>query len=606
MTLRVKLTLGSVALATVLVALISAVLLVNQMQVSFLSTLHRAEVVKQAATEFVIDGLNRQPTVDLNIAASDTALTDKLKRLLSADPVVLDIMLVSADTNLVLASTLGRVQPQTAAYPEPHDFAPLAHGGWLEQVRSLRVPGLGWLLSGETQSYKLDQPVGPGGTTLINVRVLVDTSFIKADLEKLFNYSIELAAILISGAALITFLASALAFRPLSRISKMLDLVARGEYEADKAAPADGRASDELSVIASKVGLLGARLRGAQDEALGLRSNIDRLLSDLEDAVFLFNRDRHLVFASGSVSKFLNGDRSKLNGESLASLFPPSETLGDLLDHAVTTGNSIRNRRVPFGTPPVVMLSVDVLERSGFLVRLRDPEAQRKINRQLQTADRLAAISKISGGVAHEVKNPLNAILLHVEVARAKMGRGDSNVTPEMDIIAREILRLDRVVRTFLDFSRPVELKLDNVAVHVLVQEIVELAKPQAVAGNIRIEVRQDAEGVDVRIDKDLMKQAVLNVVVNAMQAMPDGGELRFDSTVKGDTAEIRVSDTGAGIPPELREKIFRLYFSTKSQGSGIGLAMTFRIVQLHDGTIDFTSEPGKGTTFLIRLPIAV
>jgi len=94
--------------------------------------------------------------------------------------------------------------------------------------------------------------------------------------------------------------------------------------------------------------------------------------------------------------------------------------------------------------------------------------------------------------------------------------------------------------------------------------------------------------------------------VVNAMQAMPEGGELKFESSWTEDTAEIRISDTGAGIPPELRDKIFRLYFTTRKEGSGIGLAMTFRIVQLHDGTIDFTSEPGKGTTFFIRLPIAV
>jgi signal transduction histidine kinase len=107
-------------------------------------------------------------------------------------------------------------------------------------------------------------------------------------------------------------------------------------------------------------------------------------------------------------------------------------------------------------------------------------------------------------------------------------------------------------------------------------------------------------------VDRDLLKQAVLNVVVNAMQAMPEGGELRFEASAGKDMVELRISDTGGGIAPELREKIFRLYFSTKKEGSGIGLAMTFRIVQLHDGTIDFTSEPGKGTTFLIRLPIAV
>jgi len=127
-----------------------------------------------------------------------------------------------------------------------------------------------------------------------------------------------------------------------------------------------------------------------------------------------------------------------------------------------------------------------------------------------------------------------------------------------------------------------------------------------AEAEKIRMVVEQDPDGVEVRVDRDMFKQAVLNVVVNAMQSMPGGGELRLESSSSHDTAEIRISDTGSGIPPELREKIFRLYFTTKQGGSGIGLAMTFRIVQLHDGTIDFNSEPGKGTTFVIRLPIAV
>ena len=262
----------------------------------------------------------------------------------------------------------------------------------------------------------------------------------------------------------------------------------------------------------------------------------------------------------------------------------------------------------------MVLLSVDLLETlpgganagSGMLVRLRDPEAQRKLGRELQTADRLAAISRVSSGVAHEVKNPLNAILLHVEVAKSKLAHGDTEVSPQMEIISREILRLDSVVKTFLDFTRPVELKLATVPLQELMGEIVELARPQADASRIRVSVEQQAEGTEVRVDRDLLKQAVLNVVVNAMQAMPEGGDLRFEAAANEDTAEIRISDTGGGIPPELRDKIFRLYFTTRPEGSGIGLAMTFRIVQLHDGTIDFTSELGKGTTFLIRLPIAV
>jgi signal transduction histidine kinase len=150
-----------------------------------------------------------------------------------------------------------------------------------------------------------------------------------------------------------------------------------------------------------------------------------------------------------------------------------------------------------------------------------------------------------------------------------------------------------------------VELDYRVVPLSAVLGEIVDLARPQAAAENIRMFQTEVPADVAVRIDRDMFKQAVLNVVVNAMQSMTAGGELRLECEADHETVEIRISDTGTGIPPELREKIFRLYFTTKEGGSGIGLAMTFRIVQLHDGTIDFSSEPGKGTTFVIRLPIA-
>jgi signal transduction histidine kinase len=259
---------------------------------------------------------------------------------------------------------------------------------------------------------------------------------------------------------------------------------------------------------------------------------------------------------------------------------------------------------------------VDVLEAlqtsavigagAGILVRLRDPEATRQIGRQLQIADRVAAISRITGGVAHEVKNPLNAILMHVELARMKLAGGDSDLKPQMDIIASEIVRLDRVVKTFLDFTRPVELHPVDVPLESFVNELAEFARPLAETAKIEVTVDQRADGATIAVDLDLLKQAMLNIVMNAIEAMPEGGQLRFESCLHGDDAEIRISDTGCGIPPDLQKKIFGLYFTTKSKGSGIGLAMAFRLVQLHDGTIDFTSEPGKGTTFIIRVPTAL
>ncbi len=607
MNLQSKLTLGAVVLETLIVGVISAVDLGNVMQLEFVTAKNRAELVRDVASEYVVQVLNRQPPQPLREALRDPALPIRLRTLMTESAELLEIAVVDPK-NEILADTepnqLGVVSPN---YKEFDDL--VIRASWLQKLK---------LLGGrENTFYQMQKPLArEGGETLVYVRVVVYPSlivshFIWPELRR----NAEVAVLLFVGAVVLTFLVSAVAFRRLGQLGHMIDLVAAGEFEPEKpgAIPSP---NDELGVMASKVSLLSQRLRGAQFEVSDLRGNIDRLLHDLEDAVFIFDRELHLMFASGSVEKFLGREREDLSRLALATIFPPNTTLGLLIAQSAQTGRFVRNRRVPIpiegGGASVVLLSVDRLESmpggatgSGLLVRLRDPEAQRKLGRELQTADRLAAISRVSGGVAHEVKNPLNAILLHVEVAKAKLSRGDTDVVPQMEIISSEILRLDRVVKTFLDFTRPVELKLETVPVAQLLDEIVELARPQADASKIRVIVGHEVDGIGLRIDRDLLKQAMLNIVVNAMQAMPEGGELRFESLAGEDAAEIRISDTGAGIPPELRDKIFRLYFTTKKEGSGIGLAMTFRIVQLHDGTIDFTSEPGKGTTFSIRLPIA-
>ena len=454
------------------------------------------------------------------------------------------------------------------------------------------------------------------------MRVVIYPPLIKSlDIMPTLKKSAGVALASVGGALCITLLFSIIAFRPLGRLGRMLDLVATGDYDPSAVAPVSRTGADEFGIMATKVNLLGQQLRGAQFDFSDLRGNFERLLDQLEDAVLMFGRDRRLVVASGAVEKFLGKVRADLIGRALPEVFPPNTTVGLMLAQAAQTGRPIRNRRVPITNDDgsgafVALLSVDILEPlssgnnpgrgTGLLVRLRDPEAARQVGHQLQTADRLSAISRISGGVAHEVKNPLNAILMHVELARMKLARADTDVAPQMEIISREILRLDRVVKTFLDFTRPMELHPAEVPLDAFVREIVDLAAPQAQAVGIRVTVGAETDAANIRVDQDLMKQAILNVVVNAIQAMPHGGELRIECAVRDEDAEIRISDTGAGIPPQLRDKIFRLYYTTKPEGSGIGLAMTFRIVQLHEGAIDFSSEPGKGTTFIVRLPLSV
>ena len=602
MTLQAKLTLGTVLLATVIVAINSAVYLGNMMDLQFAAALREAGRVADICLRYAADAVNSQPVLAPGDALASDRLTEQLKTEVALDKEIVEVAVVDANGE-ILADNLVDRRGLTSQPVEP--LGPLVEAGW---PRKLKV-----ILSQNVEYYEVERKMGP---PTIYIRVLVRPATIATYMGPAIGQSARIALLSLVGAICLTFLFSAIAFRPLGRLRRQLDLLASGEY-----APASIESKapkDEVSIMSSKVSLLGERLRGAQFEVSDLRGNIDHLLQELEDAVLIFNRENRLVFASGSVSRFLGRERTALSGGSIADIFPPSTNLGFLIAQAADTGMRIRNRRIPLQSPaegtqpgPAVLLSADRLEaqsgaHTGLLVRLRDPEAQRQIGRQLQTADRLAAISRISGGVAHEVKNPLNAILLHVEVARTRLKQGEADVTPQMEVISREILRLDRVVKTFLDFTRPVELNYVVVPLRDVLGEIEELTRPQAEAGKIRMIVQLDAEPADVRIDRDMFKQALLNVVVNAIQSMKDGGELRLECSTAGDTAEIRIADTGPGIPPELRDKIFRLYFTTKQGGSGIGLAMTFRIVQLHDGTIDFSSEPGKGTTFVIRLPIAV
>jgi signal transduction histidine kinase len=224
---------------------------------------------------------------------------------------------------------------------------------------------------------------------------------------------------------------------------------------------------------------------------------------------------------------------------------------------------------------------------------------------QLDVASRLTAINRITGGVAHEIKNPLNAISLRLDLLRARLGAPEDELAGEIDVLTNEVRRLDRVVKTFLDFSRPVEMKVQDVDLAILASEVADLLAPQARLAGITLEFQGPAggESMHIRGDADMLKQAILNLVTNAIDAMKSGGNLKLRASRAGDAVTLEVADNGPGIPPNLRNKVFQLYFTTKAKGSGIGLAMTYRTVQLHNGTIDFTSEEGRGTTFRLQFP---
>jgi signal transduction histidine kinase len=220
---------------------------------------------------------------------------------------------------------------------------------------------------------------------------------------------------------------------------------------------------------------------------------------------------------------------------------------------------------------------------------------------------KLTAVTRLSAGIAHELKNPLNAAVIHLELLKQHFAENaDSSAADHVSVIAAQMRRLDEVVQGFLRFIRPENLRLDIVSVVSLVEAILPIVKAEADHHHVQLDIDVPAEMPDIRVDSGMMQQALLNLAINACQAMPDGGRLRIaGAPASHQRIEISCEDTGHGIPPENLDKIFNLYFTTKEGGSGIGLSMVYRTVQLHDGELEVQSTPGRGTTFRLLLPQA-
>jgi signal transduction histidine kinase len=241
-------------------------------------------------------------------------------------------------------------------------------------------------------------------------------------------------------------------------------------------------------------------------------------------------------------------------------------------------------------------------EPLGVLLVARNLAYLSQVESTLSYSRKLAALGKLSAGIAHEIKNPLNAMMIHLEllkmdVAEAPAGR------EHVAVIAAQLRRLDEVVQGFLRFTRPEELRLQPVPVAEMIEAILPVVRAEAERHHIDIRVDVPPDLPPVSADRVLLQQAFLNLALNACQAMPEGGRLRIAASTRGrGRVEVVFEDSGVGIPPEQLGRIFDLYFTTKDHGSGIGLSMVYRTVQLHDGDIEVQSVPGRGTTFRVML----
>ena len=222
---------------------------------------------------------------------------------------------------------------------------------------------------------------------------------------------------------------------------------------------------------------------------------------------------------------------------------------------------------------------------------------------QLRRADRLSALGELSAGMAHEIRNPLGAIKGAAEILRDDYAP-DEPKYEFIQILLKETDRLNHIVQEFLGFARPKQPEFQQVDVNEAIESVLTLIGQEARKAGIVVEKKLDPSIGRRSLDAGLLKQAFLNLVLNAVQAMSRGGTLTIESGIRDNAIEVRIIDTGTGISDEDRKRLFSPFFTTKKNGTGLGLAITYRIIENHKGRIDVKSEPGRGTTFTVKIPI--
>lgn len=610
---KTRLSVLIVALVATVVVVLSTLYLYGLTDAKFRDMTEIARISAEQVKTYLLQRIQEysagRPSADLEESKQlwrdrvreDSTLASFLIGTIASSGSVVEIQITDEQGIAVAGSNPGRLGDRLAPVRELGDWS--RQSAWRK---------LGDVLAG-SQDLELQVPLGVAGeqTPVFTIHVVLSTVLLRDAVVPQVRGLALISLLSVVVAALVAGLLSNLAARPLARVSEMIDSIASGEG-GDQLPPATR--DPELASLQSKLSLLGAQIRGAAADASALRGNVEQMLERLEDAVLLFSGDNKLIIAGRAAERYLGRGRWDMLGHTLDELFEDSTPLGALVRSSAARRRPLRNHLLAWrqsdGSELRALVSLEVMEefssrqRLGTIVTLRDAESRRELGSHLDTSYRREAMGRILRGVAHEIKNPLNSIQTHVQLLEMELGDREPELKHEIGIITREIRTLDRMVVTLLDFTKPLELSLTEVDLRELAGEIARLVQPEAAKKGVTVDVQGEAGHAVIQADHALLRQAVMNVVINGIECMHEPGHVRIGVTTEEDCHVLTVADEGHGIADEIREKIFQLYFTTKGRGSGIGLAMTYRVAQLHGASLDFTSREGKGTVFRFRFPV--
>jgi signal transduction histidine kinase len=506
--------------------------------------------------------------------------------------------------------------------PEQEDFEPIVQAGPIAQAMAVY----------SERRFEVRRPILSGEQLFGVIRVGVSTLLVRDEIMRALWRAGQTAVVALVLSTLVASLLAQWMLRPIHVIQSGLTRLGRGELDVTLDLP-----EQEFRDLGTSFDAVSAQLAAIRSKAVPSSTEFESVMENLEDAMALFSPEGDLMFSNASMRMLLPAlAADDGHTRSAVSRLASDHPVRQLVERSLAGRKAQGPVSIALGSPvegelepPERLLLCHAIEDSsgrflGVMLVARNVGYLTHVHTTLNYSRKLAALGRLMAGVAHEVKNPLNAMTIHLELLKQKMTAARESVavpagvatavttgrpvdmTKHVNVIADEIKRLDQVVVGFLKFARPDELKLQPVHLASLVSEVVSMTAPDAERRNIAIKTECPSTLPEINADPGMLQQALLNLAINACHAMPEGGTLRIACRATARRrVELDIEDTGVGIPPENLGRIFDLYFTTKEKGSGIGLSMVFRIVQLHDGEIEVQSTPGRGTTFKLTFPAA-
>jgi signal transduction histidine kinase len=451
-------------------------------------------------------------------------------------------------------------------------------------------------------TYEMSREVNLHDRPLVVIRIGLSTALIDTEARRSVYYIIGVGA---SGVLLA--LTAAMLVRSLLR-EPIAALISSAEAmtPADETLSLASGESDELESVVAKFNQLAARIKMNRTRWETERGQLFNIFHSIKDAVVLLDAGGAVLFANAEAGERLGlPTDGTAEGKPLKLLLGSNHPLIRAIETAAATGIELHDAALELNadpTPERLLVSLFALghgpEPPGMLMVARDLRLMRELETVVENSNRLIRLGSVISGVAHQLRNPLNAMSLQLELLSHDVDRS-GNAARRVRALRDEIERLDRVIDALLRFMRPEELKPASVPLNTLLAEVAgAVRKP-----DIRLEYDLDSSVLAITADRALLAEALRNIAANAVEAMPQGGRLSISTHhLPEGFVEIRVTDEGAGI--EDTSQIFNLYYTTKKGGSGLGLPLALRAIDLHHGTIQVDSQPGAGTTVRIRLPM--